>query len=38
MLKEYAPHVAADYEAEQDGKGMELVTWPDGSIRSLMTS
>ena len=38
MLKEYAPHVAADYEAAQDGKGMELVTWPDGSIRSLMTS
>lgn len=36
MLNEYAPHVVADYKTV-DG-GMDLVTWPDGSIRSLMTS
>ncbi len=35
LLDEYAPHVVADYNTI-DG-GMELVTWPDGSIRSLAT-
>lgn len=36
LLEQYAPHVVADYMTV-DG-GMDLVTWPDGSIRSLMTS
>ena len=35
LLKTYAPHVAADYETINGG--FDLVTWPDGSIRSLMT-
>lgn len=35
LLKEHAPHVVADYETISGG--MDLVTWPDGSIRSLMT-
>ena len=35
LLKTYAPHVWSDYETIPGG--MDLVTWPDGSIRSLMT-
>lgn len=35
LLKTYAPHVVADYETISGG--LDLVTWPDGSIRSLMT-
>lgn len=36
MLEEYAPHVYSDYNQMEDN-GIELQTWPDGSIRSLMT-
>ena len=35
VLKNYAPHVYSDYETIPGG--LDLVTWPDGSIRSLMT-
>jgi len=35
LLKTYAPHVYADYETIPGE--IDLVTWPDGSIRSLMT-
>lgn len=35
QLKTYAPHVYSDYETIPGG--MDLVTWSDGSIRSLMT-
>ena len=35
MLKNNAPHVYSDYETIPGG--LDLVTWPDGSIRSLMT-
>ena len=35
MLRTYAPHVVADYETISGG--LDLVTWPDGSIRSLIT-
>ena len=35
MLQTYAPHVVADYETISGG--LDLVTWPDGSIRSLIT-
>lgn len=35
MLEEYAPHVVADYNTMDEGLG--LVTWSDGSIRSLAT-
>lgn len=34
-LQTYAPHVVADYETIHGG--LDSVTWPDGSIRSLMT-
>ncbi len=36
ILEENAPHVVADYGKMQED-GMQRVTWPDGSIRSLMT-
>lgn len=35
LLKNSAPHVYSDYETIPGG--LDLVTWPDGSIRSLMT-
>lgn len=35
LLKTYAPHVYADYETIHGG--LDSLTWPDGSIRSLMT-
>lgn len=35
MLDEYAPHIVADYGTMADG--LDLVTWSDGSIRSLAT-
>ncbi len=35
LLETYAPHVVADYSTIEGG--MDLVTWPDGSIRSLAT-
>ena len=36
MLEQYAPHVYADYNKMQLN-GLDLMKWPDGSIRSLMT-
>lgn len=36
MLEQYAPHVYADYNKMQLN-GLDLIKWPDGSIRSLMT-
>ena len=36
LLDTYAPHVVADYSKMQEN-GIDLLTWPDGSIRSLMT-
>lgn len=36
MLEQYAPHVYADYNKMQSN-GMDLLKWPDGSIRTLMT-
>lgn len=36
LLPQYAPHVTADYESLEGGLGM--VTWPDGSIRSMVTA
>ena len=36
MLRTYAPNVVADYESGLSN-GLDIVTWPDGSIRSLMT-
>ena len=35
LLKTNAPHVVSDYEKLSNG--LDIVTWPDGSIRSLMT-
>lgn len=35
MLDEYAPHIVEDYSTLEEGLG--LVTWSDGSIRSLAT-
>lgn len=34
LLQTYAPNILADYEHE--GLGLDTITWPDGSIRSLM--
>ena len=36
LLKNNAPHVVEDYESSLSN-GLDIVTWPDGSIRSLMT-
>lgn len=36
MLEQYAPHVYADYNKMQSN-GMDMLKWPDGSIRSLLT-
>lgn len=36
LLKTYAPHIVEDYESSLSN-GLDIVTWPDGSIRSLMT-
>lgn len=36
MLEKYAPHVVADYKTMENG--LDLITWPDGSIRSLITT
>ena len=35
LLKTNAPHVVSDYEKLSNG--LDIVTWPDGSIRSLMS-
>ena len=35
LLKANAPHVVSDYEKLSNG--LDIVTWPDGSIRSLLT-
>ena len=35
LLKTNAPHVVSDYEKLSNG--LDIVTWPDGSIRSLLT-
>lgn len=35
LLEKNAPHVVADYNTMEGG--MDLVTWPDGTIRSLAT-
>ena len=35
ILEENAPHVMEDYKTIEGG--MDLITWPDGSIRALMT-
>lgn len=37
LLETYAPHVVSDYKGMKEN-GLEQLTWPDGSIRSLMTS
>lgn len=34
LLETYAPNIVADYQSMEEG--MSVVTWPDGSIRSLM--
>ena len=36
MLEQYAPHVYADYNKMQSN-GLDMLKWPDGSIRTLMT-
>lgn len=36
LLEEHAPHVISDYNSMQNN-GLEAQTWPDGSIRTLMT-
>lgn len=36
LLEEHAPHVVADYNA-MTNNGLDVLTWPDGTIRSLMT-
>src|SRR5699024_8932664 len=36
LLKNNAPHVVEDYESSLSN-GLDIVTWPDGCIRSLMT-
>ncbi|MGI6260617.1 MAG: hypothetical protein ACOYJR_02115 [Acutalibacteraceae bacterium] len=36
VLEANAPHVVADYKTGLSN-GLDIVTWPDGSIRSLMT-
>lgn len=38
LLEKYAPNVLADYATLDGGKGIERVTWPDGSIYSLMSN
>lgn len=38
LLETYAPNVVADYASIDGGKGIERVTWPDGSIYSLMSN
>lgn len=38
LLETYAPNVVADYATLDGGKGIERVTWPDGSIYSLMSN
>lgn len=35
LLEKYAPNVLADYETMENG--LDMITWPDGSIRSLIT-
>ncbi len=35
LLETYAPNIVADYKTMEGG--MQAITWPDGSIRSLMT-
>lgn len=35
LLEENAPHVVSDYNS-MENNGIELLTWPDGSIRTLM--
>ena len=38
LLETYAPDALEDIKSLNGGNGMDLITWPDGSIRSLITN
>lgn len=38
LLETYAPDALEDIKSLNDGNGLDLITWPDGSIRSLITN